>query len=102
MLALTFADTVVCGAQQQGVIQRIGIWLAMPCLCYLQVESCKQKCQDVQQALKYANNINDGLVRNNMQQADLVKSLQEQVKVLLMSRQLCKAYLHKYYCECKS
>ncbi len=69
------------------MIRRILNWLAMPSLCYLQVESCKQKCQDLQQALTYANTINDGLVRTNMQQADLVKGLQEQVIVLHISGQ---------------
>ena len=58
-------------------------WAAMASLCYLQVESCRLKGQDLQQALDSAKTINDG----HVQQAELVERLQEQVKVLYMSRQ---------------
>lgn len=86
LFVLTFADTVVCGAQQQGVIRRTVNWLAMPSLCCLQVESCKQMCQDLQQALTSANTAIAGHVQNKMQQSDLVQGLQEQVKDLYISR----------------
>ncbi|KAL0028840.1 hypothetical protein WJX77_000292 [Trebouxia sp. C0004] len=52
------------------------------CAVNLQLESCQQKCQALQRALTCASTINDGHVRNNMQQADLVERLQEQVQVL--------------------
>lgn len=57
--------------------------VAMLTLCQLQVESCKQKCQDLQQALNSANTINDAHVRNKLQQADLVEGLREQVKACI-------------------
>ncbi len=97
MFALTFADTVIWGAQQQGVTWRTVKWAAMPNLCYLQLEACRLKCQDLQQALNSANTINDG----HMQQADLVERLQEQVRVLYMSRQSMQS-LSACYCEGKS
>ena len=52
-------------------------------LCQLQVDPCKQKCQDLQQALNSANTINDGYVQSKLQQAELVEGLWEQVKAFI-------------------